>query len=151
MKRSIIFSLVLVMLFTLMLSCGGGKKADDDVKPRTGRTQKVEVEDVPQEETLEGESKYVYEPRSRRDPFKPVLNFKSKIDIEKIKLVGFVKNSKKNIKAIVEDETGNSYYLSEGDFLGEAKVVSLDLNERKLIFEIQKDYYVIKKTLRLEE
>ena len=60
-------------------------------------------------------------------------------------------NRKKIIKAIVEDESGNSFYLSEGDFLGTAKVVSVDLKSRKLIFETQKDYYTEQKILTLED
>ncbi len=101
--------------------------------------------------SIENESKYVYEAKNRRDPFKPLLTIESKINIDKVRLVGFFQDNKKHVKAIVEDETGNSYYLSEGDFLGEAKIVSLDIKEKKVIMEIQKDYYISKKTLSLGE
>ena len=150
MKKIIIYAITVIFILFALFSCGCQKEKKEQPITKTPRSQKVTTEPKEEKADLENEVKYVYEPNGRRDPFKPILSFQSKVDIDKIKLVGFATNSKGKTKAIVEDETGNSHYLSEGDFLGQAKVVSLDIKEKKLIFEIQKDYYTTKKTLQLE-
>lgn len=153
MKHFYYVVIIVIMVLFSLFSCSSNSN-DQKTNPRNNvRRHNVKTE-APKEATTEGanENFYVYEAKNRRDPFKPILKLESKVDVNKIKLVGFFEdNSKKIIKAIVEDESGNSFYLSEGDFLGTAKVVSVDLKSKKVIFETQKDYYTEQKILTLED
>ena len=153
MKSLYYIVIIVIMVLFSLFSCSSNNNPtpNNNILPSmTKHTVKVQANN--QEQTGTNENFYVYEARNRRDPFKPVLKLESKVDISKIKLVGFFEDNKnKVVKAIVEDESGNSYYLSEGDFIGNAKVVSVDLKNKKLIFETQKDYYTRQRVLTLED
>ena len=150
MKKIAIMIMTLIIILFSLFSCG------TDTQQTTTGSRSVRKQNIKQDTAAEtepevvNEAQYVYESKNRRDPFEPVLNLETEVDITKVKLVGFYKDTK-GVKAILEDDAGNSYYLTEGEFLGNAKIVSLDIENRELIFEIQKEYYNEKKTLKLEE
>ena len=153
MKRFYYIVIIVVIVLFSLFSCSSNNNSNQkNVSRPDVRRHEVKTEEIKTDDEGANEIFYVYESKNRRDPFKPMLKLESKVDITKIKLVGFFEDNKKRIvKAIVEDESGNSYYLSEGDFLGNAKVVSVDLKNKKLIFETQKDYYTEQKILTLED
>ena len=155
MKHLYYIVIIVIMVMFSLFSCSNNTTNEAANNATTSNIRRHPVAATAVENQNEGNSNenfYVYESKNRRDPFKPVLKLESKVDINKIKLVGFFEDNKnKVIKAIVESETGNSYYLSEGDFLGNAKVVSVDMKNKKVIFETQKDYYTEQKVLKMED
>jgi Tfp pilus assembly protein PilP len=66
-----------------------------------------------------------YEPKSRRDPFAPVLLPKDKpgLDVGTLKLVGVM--SGRQLMALVETPNGLGYILKPGDGLGNGHVIEI--------------------------
>jgi type IV pilus assembly protein PilP len=129
------------------------------------RTEKIITASKPKEEEKQIEVPYIYNPKGRKDPFKPFirevkvsipeemkgvpLTPLQKEDLSQFKVVAIVSSGNQRF-AMVEDKTGKGYIIKVGTFIGKGggKVVEI-LPDRVLVEEQFIDLYGERKISRV--
>jgi type IV pilus assembly protein PilP len=145
LKALIIASLSLF----LILGCEGGSKPSKVTVVKRARSQKPppkkEEEKVVEEKK---EPPYTYNPRGKRDPFKPFIALGPKkpvrrkapltplqrYDVSELKLVGILKGPG-GYRALVEDAGGKGFIIGKGTLIGPGDGRVKEIHENRVIIE----------------
>jgi len=152
--------LILLFIFFLITSCGGGTAPSPPLK-RAGvpsvTAKKVEPPKAVEKKEPEKreEVEYSYNPAGKADPFKPFIQLTpireasrtipltplQKYDISQLKLVAIISIPEGNI-ALVEDVTGKGYFIKKGTMIGknEGKVTKI-LKDKVIVEEAYMDVF----------
>jgi type IV pilus assembly protein PilP len=133
----------------LILGCEGGSKPPKVTVVKRARSQKPppkkEEEKVVEEKK---EPPYTYNPRGKRDPFKPFIALGSKkpvrrkapltplqrYDVSELKLVGILRGPG-GYRALVEDAGGKGFIIGKGTLIGPGDGRVKEIHENRVIVE----------------
>jgi type IV pilus assembly protein PilP len=164
-SKSCVVLLSVVLVFSFILISSETKPESTDSLPKNiGRNRDVNESQRATSEKKEGikkeEVKYSYNPKGKRDPFKPVISKATvgeskrkgerltllltplqRYKYNQLKLIGIIWRDDKNIAAaMVEDPEGKGYVLKKGTLLGEnnGRVINI-LKDRVIIEEVYRN------------
>ena len=158
-SKTHILLLSVVLVFSFILVSSETKPESTYSLPKNiGRNRAINESQRATSEKKEGikkeEVKYSYNPKGKRDPFKPFISKatvgKSKgrgerltplqrYNFSQLKLIGIIWRNDKNM-AMVEDPEGRGYVLKKGTLLGEnnGRVINI-LKDRVIIEEVYRN------------
>jgi len=162
--------IVLIGLILSFITMGCGTKPQPSVTLE-GKSVKEKSVREPQEITAEKEEginkevvKYSYNPKGKKDPFKPFFSTApvdknkkrsgkltplQKYKLGQLKLAGIIWGIRSNI-AMVEDSTSRGYILKRGTLVGENEGRVIKITKDKVIIkQIHTDYFGRIKTKRV--